>query len=190
MLDGEMVRRRHWYTYIHLWLGRIFIPLLMANCGFGLLEAQVSSKWAAVWRSSCGGLVAMYFSVSMMLAIWGEEIMQRASRNCRGQQIACTWNVKEGVKRREQMRCRRNYKFWVKGHNLIGIRSVHSHEDSDCYLICNLWMYWRTTVCLLLHDGRYYKNPKATLLPSRHVFLGYTDYVSNFASQIKLYILL
>lgn len=52
---------RRWFTYVHLWLGRTLILCGLANCGFGLLLAGVSSHWALIWWIATGSLAGVYF---------------------------------------------------------------------------------------------------------------------------------
>jgi len=57
---------RRWFTYVHLWLGRIVICCGLANCGFGLLAASEPIKWAVTWWIVSGILVGLYFGAFLI----------------------------------------------------------------------------------------------------------------------------
>jgi hypothetical protein len=57
---------RRWFTHAHLWLGRVLIVFGLANCGFGLILANVARMYAYIWWAVCGGLVIVYAAVSIL----------------------------------------------------------------------------------------------------------------------------
>jgi len=56
---------RRWFTYVHLWLGRLLIVLGLANAGCGLKLAFVQSKYVIAWWATCGFLAIVYALVSL-----------------------------------------------------------------------------------------------------------------------------
>lgn len=68
--------KRRWFTHVHLWLGRVLILCGLANCGFGLLIAQVSLHWAIIWWIASGGLALLYFFFYVVMAL-----CQRRAKN-------------------------------------------------------------------------------------------------------------
>src|SRR5579862_5358619 len=57
---------RRWFTHLHLWLGRLIIILGLANCGFGLILADVATKYAIIWWCVCGALAILYAALSVL----------------------------------------------------------------------------------------------------------------------------
>ena len=56
---------RRWFTYVHLWLGRILILCGLANAGCGLKLAFVDNKYVIAWWATCGALALIYALVSV-----------------------------------------------------------------------------------------------------------------------------
>ena len=67
MLDKPSKRR--WYTYAHVWLGRVTILSGITNSGFGLLLAQVKLKWAVFWWLGFSLLTTIYVCVRLMIRL-------------------------------------------------------------------------------------------------------------------------
>lgn len=63
---------RRWFTYVHLWLGRLIILLGLANAGCGLKLAFVQSKYVIAWWATCGFLAIVYALVSLF-AWWTRD---------------------------------------------------------------------------------------------------------------------
>jgi hypothetical protein len=56
---------RRWFTYVHIWLGRILIICGLANAGCGLKLAFVDNKYVIAWWVTCGALAVIYALVSI-----------------------------------------------------------------------------------------------------------------------------
>jgi hypothetical protein len=63
---------RRWFTYVHIWLGRILILCGLANAGCGLKLAFVDNKYVIAWWATCGALALIYALVSVF-AWWSGD---------------------------------------------------------------------------------------------------------------------
>ena len=60
------LQRKSWFTYLHIWLGRVVIVSGLANAGCGLNLAGVQWKYVAIWWAGTGFLAIVYAVLGVM----------------------------------------------------------------------------------------------------------------------------
>lgn len=72
----KKLRRRQMWSYLHIFNGRIFITLGIANGGLGLWMANESDKLKTAYIA----VAAVMWALWMLSAVWGEWKRWRANR--------------------------------------------------------------------------------------------------------------
>lgn len=72
----KALRRRQVWSYLHLFNGRVFITLGMANGGLGLWMARASTTLKTAYIAAAAAM----WSLWMLAAVWGEFRRWRANR--------------------------------------------------------------------------------------------------------------
>jgi hypothetical protein len=60
-------KSRRWFTHMHVWLGRLLILAGLANCGTGLLLANVARTGVIAWYVVFGVLAGAYAVVVLTI---------------------------------------------------------------------------------------------------------------------------
>ena len=142
---------RRWFTHLHLWLGRTLILCGLANCGFGLLLANVASKWAIIWWIGSGVLALTYLGVSLIVKV----IRKRARRKQSEEQFGTV--AYNGV----------TYST-ADGHELSGIQPYSNYVPTPGNRPSTPRVYPETNVAEQYWQGGQYDPPIRYDVPGRY----------------------